>query len=181
MQRIFQEETPWQTPWMSRVLPRVKSVAEHRPERTVFTRFITAAHPEEGVGTWARYWTRWAALTRQRMDPGLLELIPELAALCPPARLVDKHCYSPWRTPELGALLTGYGCNTLIVTGGETDVCVLATVLGAVDRGHRVIVVMDALCSSSDQTHDAVMTIYGCRYTQQVELVATEELLEAWR
>jgi nicotinamidase-related amidase len=32
----------------------------------------------------------------------------------------------------------------LTVTGSETDVCVLATVLDAVDLGYRVIVVRDA-------------------------------------
>jgi hypothetical protein len=35
------------------------------------------------------------------------------------------------------------------VGGVGTDVCVLAAVLGAVDRGYRVVVPTDALCSSS--------------------------------
>ena len=39
-------------------------------------------------------------------------------------------------------------------SGSETDVCVLATVLDAVDIGYRVIVVRDAICSSSDEGHD---------------------------
>ncbi|MHC2279292.1 hypothetical protein ACVME8_005935 [Bradyrhizobium diazoefficiens] len=37
----------------------------------------------------------------------------------------------------------------------ETDVCVLSTVLSAVDLGFRVVIVEDALCSSSDVGHDA--------------------------
>src|SRR4051812_36574911 len=50
MQNLFAEETPWNTPWMKRVLPVVTRIAEHHPERTVFTRFIPARHPavEEG-------------------------------------------------------------------------------------------------------------------------------------
>jgi nicotinamidase-related amidase len=67
------------------------------------------------------------------------------------------------------------------VSGGETDVCVLATVLGAVDRGYRVVVATDALCSSSDETHDAMMTLYHNRYGQQVETVTTDIILENWR
>jgi nicotinamidase-related amidase len=54
-------------------------------------------------------------------------------------------------------------CKALIVTGAETDVCVLAMVLGAVDLGYRVIIVSDALCSSADETHDAAMAIYHSR------------------
>ena len=40
-------------------------------------------------------------------------------------------------------------CDTVIVTGGETDMCVLSTVLGAADYGLRTIVVQDAVCSAS--------------------------------
>ena len=70
--------------------------------------------------------------------------------------------------------------NTVIITGGETDVCVLATVLGAVDWGLRVILVTDALCSSTDETHDAMMRVYMNRFGEQVEAVTTHTLLESW-
>jgi hypothetical protein len=33
--------------------------------------------------------------------------------------------------------------NGLIVMGSETDVCVLATIMGAVDHGYRIILVLD--------------------------------------
>jgi nicotinamidase-related amidase len=38
--------------------------------------------------------------------------------------------------------------DTVITTGGETDVCVLATMLVDIDWGFRVILVTDA-CSSA--------------------------------
>lgn len=72
------------------------------------------------------------------------------------------------------------GIDTLVVTGGETDVCVLSAVLGAVDRGYRIIIVTDALCSSSDEAHDAMLTLYHGRYGQQVETVTTGTLLRSW-
>jgi hypothetical protein len=37
----------------------------------------------------------------------------------------------------------------------------------AVDRGFRVIVVEDGLCSSSDKGHDALMTLYRTRFPEQ--------------
>jgi nicotinamidase-related amidase len=165
---------------MDRVLPCVHEIVERHPEQTVFTRFITAEHAGDGPGAWSRYWTKWAEMTRDQLDPALLGLIPELARFCPPAQVIDKRVNSPWRTPELPQTLQSRQCDTVIVTGGETDVCVLATVLGAVDRGYRAIVVTDALCSSADETHDAVLTVYASRYGQQIETVTTAEILSAW-
>ena len=68
----------------------------------------------------------------------------------------------------------------MIVTGSETDVCVLATVLGAVDLGYRVIVVRDAVCSSSDEGHDALMTLYHQRYTEQIEVAEAATIIKRW-
>jgi nicotinamidase-related amidase len=45
---------------------------------------------------------------------------------------------------------------------------VLATVLDAVDMGYRVIVVCDAVCSSSDEGHNMLMRIYHTRYAEQI-------------
>lgn len=66
-------------------------------------------------------------------------------------------------------------------TGSATDVCVLATVLGAVDRGYRVVVATDAICSSADETHDASVRLYNSRYGEQVETAATSEILAHWK
>jgi nicotinamidase-related amidase len=57
---------------------------------------------------------------------------------------------------------------------------VLATVLGAVDLGLRVVLATDALCSSSDETHDALLTLYENRFSQQIEAVSTEVVLTNW-
>ena len=82
---------------------------------------------------------------------------------------------------RLDALLARSRVDTIIVTGAETDICVLASALGAVDRGYRVVLVTDAVCSSADETHDAMMTFYRQRLGQQVETTETEEVLAAWR
>ncbi|SFV19475.1 hypothetical protein SAMN05192541_1528 [Bradyrhizobium arachidis] len=56
----------------------------------------------------------------------------------------------------------------------------LATVLGAMDWGFRVVLATDVLCSSADETHDSLMNVYTNRFGQQVECVTTETLLAAW-
>jgi nicotinamidase-related amidase len=179
MQRMFADETEWQTPWMKRVLPNVVALAAARPERTIFTRFIPARRPGEGRGAWARYWRRWASITLEQLEPGGVDLVPDLARYCPPGELYDKIVYSPWHG-DLDVRLQARGVDTLIVSGGETEVCVLATVLGAVDLGYRVVIATDALCSSSDETHDAAIDLYHRRYGTQVEPAETATILAAW-
>jgi nicotinamidase-related amidase len=167
--------------WFERVLSPIEELCGSHTQRTVFTRFIPAARPGDGHGTWARYYRRWADVTLNRIGTDAVRLVPALERFVPPARVIDKHVYSPWAEGNLDALLAGSGIDTVIVTGGETDVCVLATVLGAVDRGLRVIIATDAVCSSSDATHDALMELYLSRFTEQIEAASTAEILHAWR
>jgi nicotinamidase-related amidase len=181
MQRLFAPGGPWAMPWAEKVLPAIVDLAASHADRTVFTRFIPVEKPGQGRGMWARYYTRWGDITLSNLDIGLIDLLPPLAKLVPPARLLDKHVYSPWTEGKLDAMLEGSGVDTLVITGGETDVCVLATVLGAVDRGHRVVLVTDAVCSSADQTHDALMQLYRSRFSEQVEAVSVHEVLDSWR
>jgi nicotinamidase-related amidase len=181
MQRLFAEDTEWRTPWMDRVLPRVHALVTHRPERTVFTRFVPARHAGEGSGTWKRYWQRWSSMTIAVLGPEMVDLMPELAAFVPPAAVLDKRAYSPWYETDLHDTLKHQAVDTLIVSGGETDVCVLSTVLGAVDRGYRVVIATDALCSSSDEAHDASIKLYASRYSLQVETATVATILRNWR
>lgn len=180
MQRLFAEDTPWHTPWMARVVPIVHRIAERHPERTVFTRFIPPARPEEVSGTWRRYYERWRELTRERLDPALLQLVEPLAGLVPPATVIDKALYSAFSQPDLVRLLRRRGTDSLVITGAETDMCVLATVMDAIDLGYRVVLPTDALCSSSDRTHDALMTMYRERYAQQIETADSQTVLDCW-
>ena len=41
----------------------------------------------------------------------------------------------------------------------------VAAVLGAADYGLRTIVVQDAVCSASDEAHDAMIGLFSNRYT----------------
>ena len=144
---------------MPRVLPRIVALCEPAPEATVFTRFIPARRPGEGHGVWARYWQHWASMTLEAIPPETVDLVPELARFAPPATVVDKPVYSPWLGSDLHARLRARGCATLLVSGGETDMCVLAAVLGAADLGYRTILVSDAVCSTSDEAHDAMLAL----------------------
>src|SRR4051812_8868265 len=115
MQNLFALETPWHTPWMVRVLPVVTRIAEHHRSRTIFTRFIPPQRPEEMPGSWQRYYQRWRDLTLERIDPQWLDLVSPLAALTPPAGVLDKRFYSPFAEPILADLLRRRGTDGLVI------------------------------------------------------------------
>lgn len=181
MQNMFAEDTPWHTPWMERVLPVVAGVAEARAAQTIFTRFMPPERPEMRPGRWRAYFERWQSMTRERLDPELLDLVSPLHRLVPPAVVVDKPVYSGFASPRLRELLVERHVEALVITGAETDMCVLATVMGAVDRGYRVVIAEDGICSSSDRTHDALMTLYRQRFGEQIETEHAATILANWR
>jgi nicotinamidase-related amidase len=180
MQNIFARGGVWETPWMERVLPVIVDIASRYAPRTVFTRFITPMNPTDRPGRWRRYFGKWHRATRAELPSSELELVPALQRFVPPARIMDKPAYSAFAESSLAAFLLEKSIRTLVITGAETDVCVLASILDAVDLGFRVVLVEDALCSSSDAGHDALMTLYRTRFSEQIELIKSQELPLLW-
>jgi nicotinamidase-related amidase len=166
---------------MARALPIVIAAVELAPARTIFTRFIPPESSEHAFGQWRKFYRAWEAATRNRLAPGELELVTELQKFVPPAMQFDKPCYSAFFASQLHKLLQEKNVTTLIVSGAETDVCVLATVLDAVDFGYRVLVLEDALCSSSDEGHDALMSMYRKRFSTQIEVIDYPQLADLWK
>lgn len=177
MQRMFAEDTPWHVPWMKEVSPQVQEIAQRYPQRRAFTCFVPPKRAEDMHGMWRSYYEKWDNMTLDRLGPDMVDLVPSLKALVPPARIFDKMTYSPWTTGELHRVLAGEGVETLVISGGETDVCVLAAALGAIDLGYRVILLKDAVCSGADDTHDASLELLGDRFSVQLEIASTEDFL----
>jgi nicotinamidase-related amidase len=165
---------------MPRVLPQCVALSAHCPKRTIFTRFVPPASPDQAIGSWRRFYDRWPQSTRDQVDPRLLELMPELAQFAPPALLIDKPVYSAFGGRHLATYLRERQTDTIILSGAETDVCVLATALGAVDAGFFVVLVADAVCSFSDKGHDSLIELFDERFSSQVATARTDEILERW-
>jgi nicotinamidase-related amidase len=142
---------------------------------------VPPERPEDAVGAWRRYYAHWRDMTGERLDPRLIQLVPPLAALAPPGIVIDKRHYSPFSVPAYLEALGPLKADALVITGGETDVCVFAAVMDLVGASYRVILAEDALCSVSDESHDAMLRHFGSRFSHQIEVASTEEILDGWR
>ena len=181
MQRLFAEATAWQVPTLSAIVPAVRRLIEARPEAALYTRFVTPPTADHATGRWQRYYQRWSTVTLDRMKAEMLDLMPELAALARPGSIVDKTTFSSLADGPLAGLLKARGIDTLVLVGAETDVCVLATVLDAVDRGYRVVVAADAVTSGSLAAHAVVLDTVLPRFEQQVDVASVDRILGVWQ
>ena len=181
MQDLFAARTVWHTPSIPAVTPAIRRLVAHRSERAIFTRFMTPHTADETGGAWRTYYRRWTRVTTSQMDPALLDVMNAFRSFIPPARVIDKTTYSAFESDAFVDLLDAMACRTLIVTGVETDVCVLATVMTGVDRGYRVIIAEDAVTSSDEDAHRATLDLVYRRFEDQIEIGSTAEIIASWQ
>jgi nicotinamidase-related amidase len=180
MQRLFVEHEDWRVPELPKLVAPISRIIEAHPRRTVFTRFVTPRKPEDVGGQWRHYYRHWESVTLSRMDPALLDLVPGLAERARPETILDKRSHGGFEALDFAEAMARRQASTLVLTGVETDVCVLALALGATDRGYRVIVVEDAVASSSPAGHRAALEAIYPRLDQQIQIATVTEVLAAW-
>ena len=88
MQRIFDEETPWKTPWLRRVLPNVVEKASAKPRRAVSFPLIDRAKVAERGNNIT---SGRPILRSERIGREMVDLVPELAIFAPPAPIVEQR------------------------------------------------------------------------------------------
>lgn len=177
VQRLFAEATVWHTPAIAEIVPNIRRLAEAFAGRNHFTKFMVPETPAQAPGRWQVYYETWAMLTTSVMDAAMLDVVAELADLVEPERLIEKPTYSMFKLPGLAEKLERAGVRTLVFSGVETDVCVLGSLMEAVDLGFHAVVVTDAVGSSAPASHRAVLDLVLPRMPDQIELLTTAEVL----
>lgn len=180
MQRLFMEGGAWDCPASHDILPAIRSLVAAAPDRSLFTRFITATSPEAAGGTWRRYYRHWTSVTQDALPQGALDVHADLAPFAAPERIYDKWTHDAFDSPAFMTALAERAPSAVIFCGIETDACVLASVLSAVDLGYRVIIAPETVASSDEESHRACIQNIYPRFDQQIELVPLDDLLAEW-
>lgn len=180
MQRVFLEPGPWYAEAGLEIIPAIRRLLDHAPRNARFTRFITAERPEAAPGSWQRYYRRWHEVTRAELGREALGLHPELAPYGGGGQVFDKTTHDAFDDAAFARHIASEGPSALILSGVETDVCVLATAMSAVDLGYRTVIATDAVTSSVAESHRACLDHVYPRYDQQIELARVDDILAAW-
>lgn len=113
---------------------------------------VIAYHPGElDKLAWLKKATGMAAL----VEGSRLVEVDAATGIQPGDAVVVKKGASAFFGSTLGALLTGAGVDTVVVTGATTSGCVRATVVDAVQSGFAVLVPADCCADRAQAPHDA--------------------------
>ena len=178
MQEVFATNPQWGFAGIYAIVPAIARLAKAKPAQTLWTRFISAHSAEEAQGAWAALYRLWPGAT---LSAGAqMDILADLLPLADPLAVFDKPTYSSFHSAALIAELQRRQADTLVLSGVETDVCVLATLMEAVDRGYFVILPTDALTSSDADGHRQILDVIPRRLKSQVFCATVDEILEQW-
>jgi nicotinamidase-related amidase len=95
--------------------------------------------------------------------------------------VIRKRSYDAFAGSDLDGALRARGITSLVIAGTMTDICVLATVVGAVTREYRVTVVEDAVSTLWPEIQRATLDIIGRAFGRVVSSKAVIDTLSTWR
>jgi nicotinamidase-related amidase len=181
MQRLFADHPDWGVKDMARIRPAVQRLAERKPGRTFWTRFVPAQNAAAAPGSWRRYYEQWPTATLDGGGRDYVDLLPEHRLLAGKAAVFDKPGFSAFTNYGLVVALRAAEIDTLILSGVETDVCVWATALDAIDAGFFVVLARDAMTSFSAEAHAATLDVIAPRFAPQLVVLDDATLEAAWK
>jgi nicotinamidase-related amidase len=173
------------------MVPRVRALVDafrDRGQPVVFTEFVYservpllvgALHPEHRPAPPGapRGFGRPSSSCLEG-DPSTVTV--EALAPRPDELVVRKHWYDAFAGTALDGALRARRIGSLVVTGTMTDICVLATVVGAFNHEYRVTVVDDCVATLWPEIQRATLDIIGRAFGRVVPSKDVLAMLAGW-
>ena len=104
----------------------------------------------------------------------------EALAPRPGEPVIRKRWYDGFAGTELDGALRARGVTSLVLTGTMTDICVLATVVGAFNREYRLSVVADGVATLWPEIQRATLDIVGRAFGRVVSSKEVLDTISGW-
>jgi len=168
VQRLFCEPgAPAFIPAWQEAQPNAARLSEAFRRRGLPVLHTRHVHPPgDGGGLIGRFFGRL-----QRATDPWTDLLPEAVA----GDVVEKGRHSALSAPAVREALAD--CETLVVAGVQTPLCVLATALDAARFGLVPIVVADATAARHEADHEAALRVLAAGHAH---VATTAEVLARW-
>jgi nicotinamidase-related amidase len=192
MQRAFLDPSEaMEVPPARDIIPRIRTLLDLFREKrlpVVFTEFTYSERVPILIGQLHPEHRRAAPGTPRgfgRPSSSCLEgepnvhVVPELAPQ-PGELVVTKHYYDGFNGTALDSALRARGVTHLVLTGTRTDICVLATVIGGMNREYRMAVAEDATATRRPDIQHATLDIIRRAYGRVVTSQQILDEVAAW-
>jgi nicotinamidase-related amidase len=107
------------------------------------------------------------------------DTVPELAPR-PGELVIRKRGYDAFASTPLDETLRARSVTSLVVAGTMTDICVLATVIGAFHREYRVTLVEDGVSTLWPEIQRATLDIIGRAYGHIATTKEISDQISSW-
>jgi len=106
-------------------------------------------------------------------------VVPELAPR-PGELVVTKHYYDGFNGTSLDGALRARGVTHLVLTGTMTDICVLATVIGGMNREYRMTVVEDGTATLWPEVQHITLDVIRRAYARVLTAKQVASEIGGW-
>ena len=192
MQRAFLDPgEPMEVPQAREIIPKIQNLLTLFRERrlpVVFTEFLYSEklpllvgelHPEHKrarPGEARGFGVPGSSCLEGEAN---VHTVPELAPRTDEL-VIRKHWYNAFNGTPLDGALRARGVTLLVVTGTLTDICVLASVVGAFDREYKLVVVEDAVATLWPEIQQATLDIFRRAFARVVSAKEVADEIGVW-
>ena len=140
MQKLFltERKSPWSSPKLMSIIPNIEKIIKTIGKRNViFTRFVPPKRWQDHIGSWRTYYRLNRSITRENISEESFKIVDELQPYISKQSLADRK--------KSSSIFTYGGFQTkiklkpakfVVFVGIETDYCVLAGAVDAMNRGY---------------------------------------------
>ena len=170
MQNVYKPGEPWECPSMMASASNIRKLIEPGAGgQTACTR-LTA--PEKPTAPWQQYNDASASINNSRY---LNEIIKELQPYTAAYPVYEKSVYSSFKIPELHRMASQ--SEHVLLSGVVAECCILATLMEAIDLGHKVIYLADCISGQTKQNEASICKIAESFSPMHTLVMDSEEYL----
>lgn len=168
MQKVFERDV-WHVAEIKNISQNIIRLCRAFGNDTIFTRHLPDA---DAPGTWQLFNKEFSYMDKDKTNWEIIDKLKPYAKT-----MITKHTYSCFHSHEFKKLIDAQSCPSFVISGVETDYCVLASLMDAVDAGYPITVAVDAVAGEKKEVSDAVIDICR-RMPTQVSVKTTDEIIK---
>lgn len=182
MQKLFvtEKKSPWSDSKLLSIIPNIKKLIKIiGAKNVIFSRFIPPTNWQDSIGSWRTFYRLNKGITRKNIGTDALDVVDQLQSyLTNNKTIADRNrASSIFSAGGFKSKIKKNESKYLIFVGIETDYCVLASALDAMNRGYYVIIVSDGCGSTTKRGHQNALCIFK-RFPEQLWITSTDNLIK---